>query len=195
MSGEGQVRMLELDVREPPGAWAMTAGRDKARAHAFQRAMDTQLSSAYRLAAVILGDRVEAEDAVHDAILVAWRGFGTLRDPDRFDAWFGRILVNTCRDRLRRTRRRRLVDLGRELTDTEHPASPDDIQRAADRDAVERALDHLPVDERIAIVLRFHLDLTVPVIAHRLGVAEGTVKSRLHHALGVLRRALEDDQR
>ena len=58
---------------------------------------------------MILGDPVEAEDAVHDAAVVAWRGFAGLRDRDRFEAWFGRILVNGCRDRLRRRRRRPIV--------------------------------------------------------------------------------------
>jgi RNA polymerase sigma-70 factor (ECF subfamily) len=60
------------------------------------------------LAAVILGDPVEAEDATHDAALRAWERWGSLRDPDRFDAWFGRIVVNECRDRLRRRRLRPL---------------------------------------------------------------------------------------
>jgi RNA polymerase sigma-70 factor (ECF subfamily) len=154
--------------------------------------LEGQLGESYRLAAVILGDRVEAEDAVHDTALAAWRGFGSLRDVDRFEAWFGRILVNTCRDRLRRSRRRHLVDLGRELAEPEHPVSPDEAQRAADRDAVARALDALPADERIAVVLRFHLDLTVPAIADRIGIPEGTVKSRLHHALRRLRSALDE---
>ena len=186
--------MVELGLPERTRSWARPVGGDD-RARAFRDAIERQLTDAYRLAAVILGDRLEAEDAVHDATLRAWRAFGSLREADRFDAWFGRILVNTCRDRLRRTRRRRLVDLGRELAESEHPATPDQAGRAADRDAIERALDRLSPDERIAIVLRFHFDLTVPMIAGRLGVAEGTVKSRLHPALARLRRVLEEDPR
>ena len=69
-------------------------------ADAFRRLVERQLDASYRLAAVILGDRVEAEDAVHDAAVAAWQGFAALRDPDRFDAWFRRILVNGCRDRV-----------------------------------------------------------------------------------------------
>src|SRR5512141_2115470 len=83
------------------------------RAAAFRRLVDRGLDDAYRLAAIILGDRVEAEDAVQDAVVAAWRGFGALRDPSAFDAWFRRVLVNTCRDRLRARGRRRIVDLGR----------------------------------------------------------------------------------
>jgi RNA polymerase sigma factor (sigma-70 family) len=82
------------------------------RAELFARLADRQLDASYRLAAVILGDALEAEDAVSDATLAAWRSFGSLRDLARFDAWFARILVNGCRDRLRRRRRRPIVDLG-----------------------------------------------------------------------------------
>lgn len=79
------------------------------RATAFAAPLDRGLESHYRLAAVILGDPVEAEDAVHDAAVVAWRGFAGLRERERFEAWFGRILVNGCRDRLRARRRRPII--------------------------------------------------------------------------------------
>jgi RNA polymerase sigma-70 factor (ECF subfamily) len=164
---------------------------------AFRRLADRNLDGAYRLAAVILGDRVEAEDAVHDATVSAWRSFPSLRDLDRFEPWFGRIVVNACRDRLRARARSRLrvVDLGRELAERDHPAVADTSGAAADRDAVERALEALDPDHRIVVVLRFHADLTVPAIAATLGIPEGTVKSRLHHALGRLRAAMEEADR
>jgi RNA polymerase sigma-70 factor (ECF subfamily) len=67
--------------------------------------IERRLASSYRLAAIARGDRVDAEDATHEAILSAWARAGTLRDPAAFDAWFDRILVNVCRDRLRHRRR------------------------------------------------------------------------------------------
>jgi hypothetical protein len=63
------------------------------RADAFRRLVDRSLDASYGLAAVILNDRIEAEDAVHDAAISAWRSFDSLREPDRFEAWFRRILV------------------------------------------------------------------------------------------------------
>ena len=81
-----------------------TEAPEDARATAFTRLTAVRLVSCYRLATVILGDPVEAEDATHDAAARAWERWGSLRDLDRFDAWFGRILVNECRDRLRRRR-------------------------------------------------------------------------------------------
>ena len=76
------------------------------RQEAFAALADRHLEAAYRLAGVILGDPFEAEDATHDAVVTSWRGYAKLRDPDRFEAWVQRILVNTCRDRLRRRGRR-----------------------------------------------------------------------------------------
>lgn len=165
------------------------------RAAAFRELVDRQLDGAYRLAAVILGDRVEAEDAVHDAALAAWRGFDGLRDPGRFDAWFRRILVNGCRDRLRARARHRVVNLGRELGDHDHPTMADPSDSAMTRDMLERALDQLDPDHQVVVTLRFGADLTVPAIAATLGIPEGTVKSRLHHALGRLRAGIREADR
>jgi RNA polymerase sigma-70 factor (ECF subfamily) len=162
---------------------------------AFRRLVERRLDASYRLAAVILGDRVEAEDAVHDAAVAAWRGFAALRDPDRSDAWFRRILVNGCRDRLRARARRRVVDVGRELADAEHPRVADVAEAAAVRDALARAIDSLAPEEQVVVALRFHADLTVPAIAEALAIPEGTVKSRLHHAMGRLRTALREADR
>jgi DNA-directed RNA polymerase specialized sigma24 family protein len=77
----------------------------------FRRLSAGYVASAYRLALAILGDDLEAEDAAQDAFTLAWRRRATLRDPDKFEAWFTRILVNVCRDRLRRkTRARHIVN-------------------------------------------------------------------------------------
>ncbi len=190
--------MLGSLVGEPvtrPDLHAVAPSVPDARADAFRRLVDRELDGAYRLAAVILHDRLEAEDAVHDAALTAWRRFADLRDPSRFEAWFTRILVNGCRDRLRARSRRRVVDLGRELAEIEHPGVADDGEIIAIRDALERAVDRLSPDERVLIGLRYDTDLTVPAIAAVLGIPQGTVKSRLHHALGRLRAALEVAER
>ena len=107
-----------------------------AREAAFVGLADRHLDRAYRLAAVLLGSELEAQDAVQDAAASAWARFGDLRDPARFDAWFDRILVNGCRDRLRARRRVRLV----ELEDAHDPPVPDGTGPAGERDALRRAL-------------------------------------------------------
>ena len=157
---------------------------------AFRQLAARHIQSAYRLAWAILGDDCEAEDATQDAFTSAWRQRSTLRDADRFDAWFGRILVNSCRDRLRkRTRTRRLIVEG----DPDR-ASPDNAHSALERDELYRAVAALDPDQRIVVMLRFWLDLSVDEIAERLGVPAGTVKSRLHRSMARLRAALENLQ-
>ena len=158
------------------------------RAAAFAALAEHHLDASYHLAALILGNRDEAEDATHDAFVAAWRSWGSLRDPNRFEPWFDRILVNACRDRLRRTRRHPVIDLSETLID---PPAPGDIAAGiAERDAIDRSLERLTPDQRIVVVLRFYRDLQVEEIAARVGVPAGTVKSRLHYALRELGAAL-----
>lgn len=158
------------------------------RATAFSDLAARHLADSYRLAALILGDRDEAEDATHDAFVSAWKRWGSLRDPAHFEAWFGRILVNICRDRLRRSRRHEVTDLSDELLAS--PAVGDIAAAAADRDAVGRGMARLDPDQRILLVLRYYRDLPVDEIAARMSVPAGTVKSRLHYALRDLGVAL-----
>jgi RNA polymerase sigma-70 factor (ECF subfamily) len=157
-----------------------------ARQAAFARLVDASLDRSYRIASVILGDSIDAEDATHDAVVLAWRSFRALRQPERFDAWFQRILVNVCRDRLRKRRRQPVT----ELDAAGGRAARDMLAAVDDRLVLDRAFARLTPDQAITIALRFHADLTVDAIAARMGVPPGTVKSRLHAALGALERAL-----
>ena len=145
------------------------------------------LDRAYRLAGLLLGSAHEAEDAVQDALVVAWQSFDSLRDLERFDAWFDRILVNGCRDRLRRRSVVKFIPMA-----SDHdPADRDPFASFLERDALLASLGGLSADERAVVVLRFWADLPLEGIAERLDLPLGTVKSRLHRAMGRLRdRAL-----
>ena len=180
------------DVRQAArGNDSMTDVDSAAR---FAAHIAPELDDAYRLAGVILGDAAAAEDAVHDAAIKAWRHFGSLRDQASFGAWFGRILVNVCRDRLREARRHPVVDLSASVAaDTGEHAVPDASARIARKHVVEQALRRLAPEQLIVIVLRYEMDMTVPAIAHQLGVPEGTVKSRLNAARERLRTALRPE--
>jgi RNA polymerase sigma-70 factor (ECF subfamily) len=148
------------------------------RAQAFLRLADDHLDAAYRLARAILHDATDAQDATHDAFEQAWRKWSTLRDPARFEPWFDRILVNTCRDRLR-SARRQATDISVEVA----MASGDHIGQANDRDLLANAIASLSPDHRVVVALRYYRDLPVEEIARRLGIPAGTVQSRLHYAL------------
>jgi RNA polymerase sigma-70 factor (ECF subfamily) len=168
--------------------------KDAARAEAFAGLVDQRaLDDAYRFATLMLGNRGDAEDATHDAALTAWRQFGDLRERDRFEAWFGRILHNVCRDRLR-ARRRAPFSLDHEPPTPAAAArfaSSDQTEAIARRDALGSALRTLTADHREVVILRFYFDLTIDQISARTGAGAGTVKSRLHYALSYLRSALK----
>jgi RNA polymerase sigma-70 factor (ECF subfamily) len=153
---------------------------------AFVRLADEHLDRAYRLARAILRDPNEAQDATHDAFVQAWRKWETLRDPARFEPWFDRILVNTCRNRLRSTRRL-ATDISAEVA----LATGDHTGIIEDRDVIGAAISALSPDHQIVVALRYYRDLTVDDIARRLGVPPGTVQSRLHYALRRLHDAID----
>src|SRR4029079_375614 len=89
----------------------VSSDRAMSREEVFRRLMTDEFPRLHGLAVHVLGSPSDAEDAVHDAAVLAWRRFRSLRDADRFPVWFDRILVNVCRDRLRAQRRSRVVDI------------------------------------------------------------------------------------
>jgi RNA polymerase sigma-70 factor (ECF subfamily) len=156
-----------------------------ARTRAFVALAEHEVAGLYRLATLIVGNEALAEDVVGDAIERAWRTWPRLRDPERFRPWITRIVVNACRDEVRRRSRIRFVGLDAG-TDRTAPAGPS----LDERDAIGRAFATLDADERAVLVLRLDQDLEVPEVARRLGIPLGTAKSRLHRALGRIRAEL-----
>ena len=160
-------------------AGARVRGTIDARADAFRELAERHLDAAYRLARAFMRDPAEAQDATHDAFVQAWRKWDTLRDAARFEPWFDRILVNTCRNRLKRGSRLRAVEVTPEFA-----VSPDDpMANTDDRHALAAALARLSPDHQAVLALRYYRDMSVDQIAQRLGIRPGTVKSRLHYAL------------
>ena len=158
---------------------------------AFARLADTHLDAAYRLATFILaGDHAEAEDAVHDAALRAWEHFDDLRDVSRFDAWFTRIVINACRDRIGFKRLRPIS-----VPDVDAGVAFDQVERLVDADALMRAMLTLSPEHRVVVALRYLGDHSIVEIAARTGLRTGTVKSRLHYALRALRAVLDAEAR
>ncbi len=152
---------------------------------------------AHRLASWILRDPVGAEDAVQEALLRAWSRRRTIRfelgEPHR---WFMRIVLNVCRDELRRRRRQPVttVEPGRRV-ESAAESSTGISWAPADHQDLDRAIGRLKEDDQIVLGLRFGRDLTVPQIAAQLALPEGTVKSRLHYALEHVRAALDAEDR
>ena len=172
---------------------ASTSRGDTASGTAFGASVQAVLPQSYRLAAVILGDLTDAEDATHDAVERAWRSRRQLKDNDRFEAWFQRILVHSCVDQVRKRRSRPLLMTfnGGPEPRPQHAHDGDPQTESAQRDALRQALGRINVEQRVVIAMRFFLDLEVDEIARRLRTPSGTVKSRLHRGLKELRQAWE----
>ena len=147
----------------------------------------------YAVAFRILRDTGLAEDALQNALVMAWRQIPHLRDPDRFDAWIHRVLVNSCYVEARKSRRW-IVNV-RALPDADDAATTPDASRVtADRDELERAFRKLPLDQRSVFVLHHYSGLSLVEIAETLGIPAGTARSRLHYATRALRSAVEADR-
>lgn len=140
----------------------------------------------------ILRDMTLAEDATQQALLSIWRDLPQLRDPTRFDAWSYRLLVRACYAEA--SRARRWVPSLR-LLPPDEPMAADALDTVIDRDQLDRGFRRLSLDHRTVLVLKHYLDLSHSEIAEVLGIAEGTVASRIHHALRGLRAALDADSR
>jgi RNA polymerase sigma-70 factor (ECF subfamily) len=188
----GSTAVRIVDVMDLPD------GADDVRARTFERLVDRRaLDRAYRIARLILGDAIEAEDATHDAALAAWRRFAELREPARFEAWFGRILVNACRDRLRARRRLPISIEALGIGPLSDSRSADPAEAVVRQELLRNSIRSLSPEHREVVVLRYYADLTVEQIAERTGARAGTVKSRLHYALRRLRADVDasDDRR
>jgi RNA polymerase sigma-70 factor, ECF subfamily len=146
----------------------------------------------YALAQRILRDVDRSEDALQEALVIAWRDLPELRDPDRFDAWLHRLVVRSCLAEAVRERRRAS---NLHVLPMDVPSSHDDFLSVADRDQLERGFHRLPPAQRALLALRHFEGRELAEIAEILGIPIGTVRSRLHHAHRAMRAALDADAR
>ena len=143
----------------------------------------------YAIALRILRDVHLAEDSVQDSLVDGWRDLRALRDPALFDAWMTRILVRNCYRAAKRVRDDTAA------VRAEQRARSDHATGVAERDRLAQAFSHLTPEHRVVVVLRYYLEWEPAEIADALGVAPGTIRSRLHYGLENLRAALEADAR
>ena len=160
---------------------------------AFRQLVERYRDVLFGTAVLMTGNRAVAEEQVQEALFSAWRGIRGFRLGSPFKPWLLRILVNAV---LAQQRRRTLstVNLDGSMPDESadsgyDPASTVDALES--RLELRRAISGLSTDHRQVVALRYFADLTVPEVARALGVREGTVKSRLHRALAVLRQRLD----
>jgi RNA polymerase sigma-70 factor (ECF subfamily) len=157
---------------------------------AYARLVDRHYERCARIAARILGNREDAEEALQDAFLRAFRALEEYEDRERFSAWLTRILVNQCRTMLARTRRREAVFL--DVEPRELDLAVDGAGSNGAWAELEQALAQLPLEQREAVVLKYADDLTYEEMARITGAGESALKMRVQRAFTRLRALLQE---
>src|SRR5262245_15355980 len=183
--------LVERVVRDDPGA--------------FETLMRRHNGRLFRVARSILRDDVEAEDALQDAYLDAFRHITGFRGDARLTTWLTRIVINHALMRLRRRRRDRVVvPFGKrpgvepdqteaDVADEERRSPAETLVRDEIRRLLERKIDDLPVGFRTVFVMRDVEDMSVQETAECLSLQAATVRTRLFRARALLREALARD--
>jgi RNA polymerase sigma-70 factor (ECF subfamily) len=152
---------------------------------AAERLVATWGSRAYRLAFGITRNRQDAEEAVQDAFLAASRRIDTFRGDSAFGSWLYRVLANASYQKLRRRRPGQGPTIGDEPSSLDEPALRTEL-----RLALTAAIDQLPADYRVALILHDVEGLSNPEIGAVLRISVPNVKSRVHRARSFVRKQL-----
>ena len=153
--------------------------------HELAEWLDEGYVASFRTACLILGNRADAEEAVQDAYLRAWRFRDSLSDVPSIRPWLYRVVINACYSKLRREiphRDRRSGDEPLAYIEAEGVGPEAGAVQQEVAETVLAALQRLPLSLRVPVVLRYYGDLSERDIALAIGRRQGTVKSRLHEA-------------
>lgn len=156
-------------------------------ARAFESLASQHRTMIWSVCLRITGNTYDAEDALQDTLLAAWRGIGRFRRESSFGTWIYRIAANAA---LAVTRARRSTDV--EISEAFAP-DRDFADKVAAADMVQQTLKYLPEDLRVALVLRELCDFTYAQIAEYQGVPLATVKTRINRARHAFEQALSMD--
>lgn len=137
----------------------------------------------YKTALVYLGNEVLALDAVDEAVYKALCSYKRLRQPEYFDTWITRILINECHNELRRQKRFRPLEELPETAVEEFDSLP-----------LKEAMRRLPKELKDVVILRYFTGYTLVETAQALGIPQGTAATRQRKALSLLRLELEEEE-
>ncbi|TME50640.1 MAG: sigma-70 family RNA polymerase sigma factor [Chloroflexi bacterium] len=162
---------------------------------AYEEIVKRYQQVAFRTAYVITGSAADAEDAAQEGFVKAYRALDRFRPDADFRPWLLRIMANEARNRVRSSGRRHRLEL--RLSEGFRPGdavpSPEAVAVATDeRRRLLAMVNELGEDDRMVIASRYFLELSGEETAAALGIAEGTVKSRLSRALARLRARVEE---
>lgn len=153
---------------------------------------DEHAAVLWRYALRLTGDRSRAEDVVQETLLRAWQHPEVIGDPERSPrAWLCTVARNMIIDERRSAQYRNVVALFDESAPPEQPTR-DEVDTALDRMLIAEAMTQLSKEHQAVIERSYYRGWSTGQVAEDLGIAEGTVKSRLHYAVRALRLALQE---
>jgi RNA polymerase sigma-70 factor (ECF subfamily) len=177
--------MMDASEREQYGA-AIHGDR-----HAFEMIIQTHSRALFAVAYGILQNREEAEDAVQDALIKAWKSRWRVRDPEKFPAWLAMIARHRAHDVFRRRRSVPLSDEMAESLSSDMNMNRNTVATAASLDRhVHSALSALPEVHRSALMLRYFEEMDYETIENTLGLTNGALRGILGRALAAMRKQL-----
>jgi RNA polymerase sigma-70 factor (ECF subfamily) len=185
-----------------PAVPAPSRAASLASQQAFETLMRRHNSRLFRVARAILRDDTEAEDAVQEAYLRAYRRLGDFRGDAQLSTWLTRIVINECLMRMRKRKRSRVVvpfeewQAGAdppEVRDDRRELPSQQMLREEMRQLLERRIDELPEAFRTVFVMREVEEMSVEDTAECLSIPAATVRSRLFRARALLRESLTRD--
>lgn len=151
----------------------------------FAQRVHAVKSKLYRTAYLYLGSETDALEAVDEAVYQGLRALKKLREPNYFETWLTRILINECHKELRRRKRF--------LCSEEADSSELTAQDVLDHLPLKEAIHHLPEDLRAVVILRFFAGYTQAETADTLEIPQGTVATRQRRALRLLKLELGEE--
>ena len=172
---------------------------------AFRELISAHRDRVYNITFRMLGNRAEAEDVAQEVFITVFKTIESFREESKFSTWLYRVAVNHCKNRIKYLSRRQDRNKD-ELDETTHsestsgngaigappPSAPDRALEGAQMEKLlQEAIPTLDEDQRTVVILRDVEDLSIEEICEITGLADGTVKSRLHRARLVLRKKLQ----
>ena len=170
---------------------------------AFRELIDDHRDRVFNITYRMLGNRAEAEDVAQEVFITVFKTIDSFREESKFSTWLYRVTVNHCKNRIKYLARRHDRDRD-ELDETSQqtngavtglpvrdPAPDKALQSAQMEKLLQEAIAGLDDDRRAVVILRDVEDLSIEEICEITGLADGTVKSRLHRARLVLRKKMQ----
>jgi len=163
-------------------------------ADAFAALMQERKTDLYRMLYAYVRNQEDTLDIIHDGVYKAFLSIGKLKYPEYFNTWIIKIMMNTCRDHARRRRTRQQKENPYfEQSDLEQIP----VEEVIEQDVISQldlwhAMETLQEELKAIVLLKYYQDLTLVEIAEVLSMPVGTVKSRLHRALSLLKAQLKE---